>query len=289
LRWFDRGVMLAARNRRIIMASDSAQFIGSIPQHYDQGLGPLIFVDYAAEIARRAAAGSPARVLETAAGTGIVTRRLRDALPASTHLTATDLNPPMLEIARAKFRPGEQVEFKPADATALPFADAGFDAVVCQFGVMFYPDKDKSYREVHRVLAPGGRYLFSVWDAHRYNPFGRIAHQVAGSFFTADPPQFYNVPFSAHQIDPIKESLIEAGFDGIDVAVIRLEKDVPDVAMFARAAVYGNPLADQVRARGGVEPEQIVEALIREYRREFGNDPGRMPLQAIIFSARKPA
>ena len=165
------------------MSNDAAGFIGSIPQYYDQGLGPIIFADYAADIAQRAAAGNPLRVLETAAGTGIVTRRLRDALPADAHLIATDLNPPMLDIARAKFRAGEQVAFQPADAVALPFADQSFDAVVCQFGIMFFPDKARSCAEVFRVLAPGGRYLFSVWDSHRHNPFGRIAHEVAGSFF----------------------------------------------------------------------------------------------------------
>ena len=133
------------------MKDDAAGFVGDIPHHYDQGMGPMIFVDYAADVAQRVAACNPIRVLETAAGTGIVTRRLRDRLPAGVGLTATDLNPPMLEIARAKFRPGEDVEFKAADAMELPFADGSFDAVVCQFGVMFYPDKDKSYREVYRV------------------------------------------------------------------------------------------------------------------------------------------
>jgi SAM-dependent methyltransferase len=269
------------------MSNDAASFVGGIPQHYDQGLGPMIFVDYATDIAQRVATGNPARVLETAAGTGIVTRKLRDVLPAGAHLTATDLNPPMLEIARAKFRAGEQVEFRPADATALPFADGSFDAVVCQFGVMFFPDKAKSCSEVFRVLAPGGRYLFSVWDSYRYNPFGRLAHQVAGSFFPFDPPQFYRVPFSCHQIDPIKESLIDAGFTGINAAVVSLDKEVPDVAGFARAAIYGNPLIDQIQTRGGVEPELIVGALAQEFRREFGADPGRMPLQAIVFSATK--
>jgi hypothetical protein len=107
--------------------------------------------------------------------------------------------------------------------------------------------------------------------------------------FPADPPQFYGVPFSCHQIDPIKESLIEAGFTGINAAVVNLDKVIPDVAGFARAAIYGNPLIDQVRARGGVEPERIVEALVQEYRREFGADPGRMPLQAILFSATRRA
>ncbi len=269
------------------MSDDAAGFVGSIPQHYDQGLGPMIFVDYAADIAQRVAAGGPARVLETAAGTGIVTRKLRDALPTGAHLIATDLNPPMLEVARTKFRAGEQVEFRPADAMALPFADGSFDAVVCQFGIMFFPDKAKSCSEVFRVLAPGGRYVFSVWDSHRYNPFGRIAHQVAGRFFPADPPQFYNVPFSCHQIDPIKELLIAAGFTGINAAVISLDKEIPDIANFARAAVFGNPLIDQVRTRGGVEPELIVDALTQEFRGEFGAGPGRMPLQAIVFSATK--
>jgi ubiquinone/menaquinone biosynthesis C-methylase UbiE len=271
----------------IIMSSYAGKYIGSTPQHYDEFLGPLIFVDYAADIAQRVAAGNPARVLETAAGTGIVTRKLRDALPARAHLTATDLNPPMLEVARTKFRTGEQVEFQPADAVALPFPDASFDAVVCQFGVMFFPDKGKSNSEVYRVLGPGGRYVFSVWDSHRYNPFGRIAHGVAGSFFPTDPPQFYNVPFSYYEIDPIKESIIEAGFTDIKAAVIRLEKSIPDATIFARGLVYGSPLIEQVRARGG-DPERIVDLLVHTLHSEFGSDPGSMSLQAIVFSAKKP-
>jgi SAM-dependent methyltransferase len=271
------------------MSNDSASFVGSIPQYYDQGLGPVIFADYAADMAQRAAASEPARVLETAAGTGIVTRKLRDALPVDARLTATDLNPPMLEIARAKLRAGEQIEFQPADAMALPFTDASFEAVVCQFGLMFFPDKPKSFSEAFRVLVPGGRYLFSVWDSHRHNPFGRITHEIVGRFFPADPPQFYNVPFSCHQIDPLKELLIAAGFGDINVAVLGLQRAIPDVANFARAAVYGNPLIDQIHARGGVAPDEIVGALAQEFRREFGADPGRMPLQAIMFTAAKPS
>jgi ubiquinone/menaquinone biosynthesis C-methylase UbiE len=269
------------------MDSNSAQFTGSIPENYDQGLGPIIFADYAADIARRTAARGPKRVLETAAGTGIVTRRLRDLLPATVQLTTTDLNPPMLEVAKAKFREEELVEFMPADATALPFEDNSFDAAVCQFGVMFYPDKPKSFAEAFRVLAPGGQYLFNVWDAHRYNPFGRLAHEVSASFFPSDPPQFYTVPFSYSLIDPIKAVLLDAGFGDIGIAVIRLDKVIPDVAAFARAAVHGNPLAEQIRARSG-DPDKVVEALTEAFRKEFGTGPSRMPLQAIMFSASKP-
>ena len=270
------------------MKDDVAGFVGSIPQHYDQSLGPLIFADYAVDIARRVAACKPARVLEIAAGTGILTRHLRDALPSGVRLTATDLNPPMLEIARTKFRPVEQVEVRPADATALPFADASFDAVVCQFGVMFFPDKDRSYREVYRVLTPGGRYLFNIWDSHRHNPFGRIAHDVIGRFFPGDPPQFQSAPFS-YRFEAAKDSLIDAAFADVSAVVLQLEKDVPDPAILARGLVCGSPIIDQVHARGGVEPEQIVAAIVQEYRREFGTGSWRMPLQATVISATKPA
>jgi len=268
------------------MSGDAASFVGNIPGHYDRELGPMIFVDYAADMARRVAAFEPMRVLETAAGTGIVTRWLRDLLPRGSHITATDFNPPMLEVAHARFEPGE-VEFQPADATALPFRDSAFDAVVCQFGLMFFPDKPISCHEARRVLAPGGRYVFSVWDAHRHNPFGRIAYETVATFFPTDPPQFYQLPFSCHHIDPIKEWLIDAGFSDIRIAVVRLEKQIPDAAAFARGIVYGNPLIDQIRARGGVDPDRVVNAVTAALHLEFGADPGPMSLQAIVFEARR--
>ena len=269
------------------MSDNSASFVGSVPEYYDRELGPIIFADYADEIARRAATGAPRRVLETCAGTGIATRRLRDLLPASAKLIVTDLNPPMLEVARGKFAAGESVEFQPADAMALPFPDQSFDALVCQFGVMFFPDKAKSYAEAYRVLKPGGRYLFSVWDAHRFNPFARLGHGVLTEFFPADPPQFYEVPFGYHRLDPVKEAVTEAGFTGLKIEVLRREQAIPDVAAFARGFVYGNPLAEQVRARGG-DPDAVVAAVTETYRRAFGPDPGRMPLQAILFEVTRP-
>jgi len=271
------------------MTGDAAGFVGTIPEFYDAGLGPVLFVDYARDLARRAASGAPRRVLELAAGTGIATRQLRDLLPAASSLTATDLNPPMLEIARGKFGAGESVELQPADAMALPFPAASFDAVVCQFGVMFFPDKDASYREVRRVLAPGGRYLFNVWDSHLHNPFGRIGQEIAEQFFPADPPPFYRVPFGYCQIDVIREALIHAGFRAIRVDVVRIEKQVPDFAAFARGLVLGNPMIDQIRARGGVDPERVVAAVEARLHREFDGVGGTMPLQALVFEANRGA
>jgi len=267
------------------MSDRASEFVGSIPTYYDGGLGPVFFADFADDIARRVAATAPLRVLETAAGTGIVTRRLRDLLPPEAQLTATDLNPPMLDVARGKFRPEEQVRFEPADATVLPFADHSFDAVVCQFGVMFFPDRDGAYREVRRVLASGGGYVFSVWDSHRHNPIGRLITDLLADFFPADPPQFYQVPFGYHRIDPIKEALDEAGFGEITIAVVKRNPKVADLPGYARALVYGNPLIDQIRARGGVDPERVVDALTETLPRESGSDPLHIPLQAIVFEA----
>jgi len=271
------------------MSANLPNFSGDVPRNYDEGMGPVIFAGYAADMARRATSGgTPSRVLETAAGSGIVTRALRDALPAGAHLTATDLNDPMLEVARTKFRADEQVEFQVADATALPFLDGSFDTMVCQFGVMFFPDKDKGYREAHRVLAPGGRYLFSVWDAHRYNPYARIGHEVIGRFFPVDPPRFFEVPFAYHLIDPIKASLLAAGFGEIKISVDQLHRKVTDFSTFARGFVFGSPVFEQIRQRGGVAPTEIQNAVAAAMRREFGGEPGVVPMQAIVFEARKP-
>ena len=268
------------------MSDNAASFVGNIPEHYDRGLGPVFFADFAEEMAKRVAAFAPQRVLETSAGTGIVSRRLRDLLPSDAGLTVTDLNPPMLEVARAKFRPGETVEFQPADATDLPFPDRSFDALVCQFGIMFFPDKEKSYREAHRVLSPGGHYLFSVWDAHRFNPAQRRTHELLAELFPDDPPRFYEVPFAYHRIDPIREAVSEAGFTDFRAAVLHIDKAVADPAAFARGIIFGNPVVEQIRARSG-DPERVVESIAEMLRREYGAPP-MLPLQVIFFEATRP-
>ena len=263
----------------------AARFTGAIPDHYERALGPVIFADYAADIACRAAASSPERVLETAAGTGIVTRHLRNLLPTGSWLTATDLNEAMLDIARAKFRPGEQVTFMPADATELPFPESAFDAVVCQYGVMFFPDKARSHREVHRVLARNGHYVFNVWDSHAHNAFGRLAYETAARFYPDDPPQFFQVPFGYHSIDAIKASLIDAGFTDIEATVVRLEKQVADPALFARGLIYGTPLIEQIRTRAGMDPERLIEGMTEAFIRELRLGERPLHMQAIVFEA----
>ena len=265
------------------MTGQAAQFVGAIPEHYDQFLGPRIFHGFADDLAGRVAAMEPCAVLELAAGTGILSRRLRDALPPDCSLLASDLNPPMLEQAKRKFQANENIGFESADATNLPYAAASFDAVACQFGVMFFPDKLRSYEEVLRVLKPGGRYLFNVWGSLTDNPFARVTHETVSGFFPDNPPGFYRVPFDYHDSDTIRQSLTRAGFTGVEVSRVTLDSPIPSARDFATGLVFGNPLIDELHARGG-DPQQIRAAVAAAIEARLGET---LTLQALVIEAGK--
>ena len=265
------------------MTSDAAKFVGSIPENYDKYLGPHIFVGYADDLARRVAALNPGSVLELAAGTGILSRKLRDALAGECHLTASDLNPPMLEVAKSKFRPGESVRFQEVDATDLAFDDASFDVIVCQFGVMFFPDKNRSYAEAHRVIRPGGSYLFNVWDSWERNPFAQTVHETVESFFPGNPPGFYKVPFGYHDPRGIEESLLRAGFSRVSIEHVAIDSQIPAARDFARGLVFGNPMHEEIVALGG-DPQEVCAAVTAAIDRELGSE---LRLQALVVHAAK--
>ncbi len=260
-------------------------YVDEVVLPYDRDLGPVLFDHYGLDTARRIAERSPRDVLEIAAGTGIVTRHLRSLLNKDARLTATDISDSMMDLARTKFLPGEQVTFQNADATALPFNDDAFDAVVCQFGIMFF-DQETAFREVYRVLKRKSRYLFRVWDSERYNPFASLSFEVLQQFFPSDTPRFLFDPVSCHQIDPLKELLINIGFDPIVISIHRHEYDIFDVSAFARALVY-SPVLFEIRDRGGVDPEEIVAGLTAAFKKEYGTNPMRYPMQAILFETEK--
>jgi len=266
------------------MTDQSASFVGSIPQFYDSLLGPLLFNDYAADLAGCVAALQPGCVLELAAGTGIVSRDLRDVLPPGCRLLVSDLNPPMLEVARQKFHSEENVGFEALDATDLPFEDASFDALACQFGVMFFPDKIASYKEALRVLRPGGSYIFNVWGPWEKNPFARIAFDAAATFFPPhDPPVFYRVPFGYNDVSTIESELTQAGFASVTTRSMRLQKDLPSAEDFGRGLVYGNPLIDEIAARAG-DPEQICAAVGNALHAQLGSN---LSLEALVVTCKK--
>ncbi|MGD9966632.1 MAG: class I SAM-dependent methyltransferase [Hyphomonadaceae bacterium] len=264
----------------------AAQFTGDIPRFYDQHLGPIIFENYAADLARRAAAANPAHVLEIASGTGISAMALRAALPQATRILATDLNPAMLEIAKAKLASAINVEFQQADAQALPFADAAFDLVAIQFGAMFFPDKPAAYAEAKRVLRHGGALIFNVWGEMRANPFAEIANATAIRFFPDNPPKFYLTPFGYADASKVRSDLDAGGFADVRDDVVRFEQEVPDWRHFAMGLIYGNPMIADIQASKTVKADDMVAATAAELERRFGKAPAKMPLEARVYTAR---
>jgi ubiquinone/menaquinone biosynthesis C-methylase UbiE len=230
------------------MNTTDAVFAGSIPALYDRYLGPLLFAPYAADLAARAAALEPRRILETAAGTGIVTEALAKALPDA-EIVATDLNQAMLDVAAGRVRAGN-VRFQAADAQSLPFPDAGFDLVVSQFGVMFFPDRVGAYREAKRVLGPGGAFLFNAWDSVEENP---VSAAVAGALEARFPPDaqsfFRRVPFGYHDKARIEADLRAAGFAEVAIETVRPVSRVsaPDAAI---GLCQGTPLRAEIEQHG---------------------------------------
>lgn len=264
------------------MTDNSSNFVGDIPTHYDQGLGPVLFKPYARDLASRVAEIAPRHLLELAAGTGIVTRHLAAAM-GDGRIVATDLNAPMLEVARANLAGLGNIEFAVADAMQLPFDDAAFDCVACQFGVMFFPDKVAPYREARRVLRPGGHYVFNAWSSHEHNRFAAIAHDVATALFPDNPPGFYKVPFSYPDPALAIAEMKDAGFSEISVEDLPIESPVADWESFTRGIVYGNPLYDELIERGA-DPEDVRMQIRAQLRDAFGDSPTAMLIRAYVVT-----
>ena len=185
------------------MATTDKLFAGSIPEIYDRYLVPLLFESYALDLAERVAKIEPQHLLETAAGTGVLTRAMAARLPAHTRIMATDLNQPMLDYAAARQPDPQRIDWRQADALALPFEDRSFDVVACQFGAMFFPDKIAAYREARRVLKPDGHFLFNVWDQISENEFADVVTEALAELFPQDPPRFLaRTPHGYHEVEP---------------------------------------------------------------------------------------
>jgi ubiquinone/menaquinone biosynthesis C-methylase UbiE len=259
-------------------------FSGQIPEIYDAFLVPLIFAPYAGDLARRIASRRPKQVLELAAGTGVVTRAMAETLPRSAHITATDLNQPMIDKARA-VGTARPVEWRPADAMRLPFADASFDAVVCQFGVMFFAAKNLAFSEVRRVLRPGGAFLFNVWDRIEENEFADVVTEALESIFPQDPPAFMRrTPHGYFDTQLIRGDLEKARFDAqpyIETIAARSRADSP--ASVAIAYCQGTPLRNEIGARDAARLLEATEAAASAVAQRFGDGAVDGKIQAHVI------
>ena len=259
-------------------------FKGAMPAFYDRYLGPIQFQPYAGEMAARVAKLAPARLLETACGTGIVTYAMRDASPA-TEIVASDFSQPMLEFAAAK-RPDAKIEWKQADAQALPFADAGFDLVVCQFGVMFFPDKAKAYSEARRVLKSGGRLLFSVWDGLEHNELPRTSAAAVAALFPGEPSAYMaRGPYGYNDVAAIERALLAAGFARVEAETLGKRLRVAQARDHAIGTCQGGPLRNEIEKRDPNGLERATEAVTKALEKRFGKGPFEAGSRAIFVSA----
>ena len=267
------------------MSATDAAFAGSIPALYEQYLGSLLFQPYAEVMASRLDGLTQGRVLETAAGTGIVTRALAKALPRDVEIVATDLNQAMLDLASGKLQ-APNVRWQQADAQALPFDDASFDAVVCQFGVMFFPDKQAGFREALRVLKPGGRFLFNVWDSLDRNEVSRIVSEAAGKAFPNDPPRFVErVPFGYFDPDRIRGEVQQAGFENVEIDVVEKVTTAPSAREPATGLCQGSPLRAEIEARGPDRLDEVTAQVADALAARFGAGPVENRMSALVVTA----
>ncbi len=268
------------------MTESDKAFVGSIPELYDTYLVPLIFEAYADDLAERSAALAPKTVLETAAGSGVVARALAPLLTSDARYTVTDLNQPMLDHAANKQGPDNRITWRQADALALPFDDASFDAVVCQFGVMFFPDRVAGYAEARRVLEPSGKFLFSVWDHIDANEFADIVTEAAASAFPDDPPRFLaRTPHGYHDVELIRDELDKAGFSQVSITTLEETSSAPSPRHAAVAYCQGTPLRNEIETRDASLLDHVTDRATEAIAARFGNGPVAGKIRGHIVAA----
>jgi ubiquinone/menaquinone biosynthesis C-methylase UbiE len=246
----------------------------------------LIFESYARDLAKRVADIAPKDILETAAGTGVLTRAMASRLPASARIVATDLNAPMLDQAAKRQTGDRKIEWRQADALTLPFPAASFDVVVCQFGAMFFPDKIAAYKEARRVLRSGGHLIFNVWDKISENEFADVVTQALAEVFPDDPPRFMaRTPHGYHDVEQIRRELNAAGFADIAVDAIDEKSKAPSPRDPAIAYCQGTPLRNEIEARDASRLEDATTQVAAALARRFGNGPIEGRIRAFVISA----
>lgn len=268
------------------MSASDTLFTGSIPALYDRYLVPLIFAPYADDIARRVAAKKPSAVLEIAAGTGAVTRAIAATLHADACYVVTDLNGAMLDHARSMQGDDGRIAWRTADACALPFDDASFDMVVCQFGAMFFSDRVLGYREARRVLRPGGQYVFNVWDRIENNEFADTVTAALGELFPEKPPRFLaRTPHGYFDVDAIRRDVDAAGFSNIEIETKREASRAATPREPAVAYCQGTPVRNEIEAFGLDKLAIATDAAAAAMAARYGAGEVSGRIQAHVVTA----
>ena len=264
----------------------AAAFAGTLAEFYDRFLVPLIFAPYAEVVADRVKGLRPRCILETAAGTGVVTEALARMLPSEVTITATDLNQAMIDLGKAK--PGmERVSWQQADATSLPFPDGAFDMVLCQFGVMFFPDKRASFNECFRVLSPGGTYLFVVWDDYSNMPNSPlwIAAERIGEMLGRDPHTLLSQGYFDEPT--IRADLAAARFREVRVDRIARPARAASARDAAEITVQGSLLRSAIETADPSRFGEATRAVEQVMSARFGEGPVNGETKALIVIATK--
>jgi SAM-dependent methyltransferase len=251
---------------------------------YETYLVPLIFEPYATDLANRLASRCVSRVLEIAAGTGVVTRALASMLP-STFIVATDLNQSMLDQASA-LGTKHPVEWRQADAMQLPFEDGAFDAVICQFGVMFFPHKAKAFSEARRVLRSGGMFVFNVWDRIEENEFADTVTRALESLFPEDPPRFMaRTPHGYHDRSTIERDLANGGFTASPrISTVAARSRASSSRVPAIGYCQGTPLRNEIEALDAARLGEATAIAAEAVAQRFGHGDVDAKIQAHIVT-----
>jgi ubiquinone/menaquinone biosynthesis C-methylase UbiE len=261
-------------------------FTGSIPENYDRYMVPLIFEAFAADLARRAASFSPSAVLETAAGTGVVARALAPKLSPGASYVVTDLNQPMLDYAASRQSTDTRINWRQADALALPFENAAFDLVCCQFGAMFFPDRSAAYREAKRVLRSGGHFLFNVWDRIEENVFADDVTNALAKIFPNDPPRFLaRTPHGYHDTALIRSELEKAGFSRVLIETRAEQSRASSPRLPAVAYCQGTVLRNEIEARAPGKLEAATDYAASAIADRHGSGEVAAKIQAHVIVA----
>lgn len=266
-------------------SSADHDFHRELSRLYQRDLVPLIFEPYARELGQRVAALAPRRVLETAAGTGVLTRHLARSLPPEAEIVATDLNQGMLDEATA-IGAARAVAWRQADAMSLPFVDGEFDVAVCQFGAMFFPDRVAAYAETRRVLRTGGTFIAAVWDRLETNGLADVVTSALASRFPDDPPRFLpRTPYGYHDRGEIARDVSAAEFRDVRIETVALRSRAVEAMVPARGFCQGSPLRAEIEARAPGAFDDVLAEVRDAVAHRFGPTGIDAPMQALVITA----